>query len=112
MLSDELITKIGTDLDTLPLEPTSRRELEVLISRLAGNIRAAQARGATYVEIAKQITASGYPIKRSTLCAALMRHRNNKGAAKRPVRHGSVKAPSAPPASRSATVRATGERPS
>jgi hypothetical protein len=86
MLSDELIAKIGADLDVLPLQPTSRRELELLVSRISGNIRAAQERGATYTEIARQISASGYPIKRSTLCAALMRHRKNAAGAKRPVR--------------------------
>ena len=31
MLSDELIAKIGADLDVLPLQPTSRRELELLV---------------------------------------------------------------------------------
>ena len=35
MLSDELIVKIGADLDVLPLQPTSRRELEMLLSRIA-----------------------------------------------------------------------------
>jgi hypothetical protein len=85
MLSDELIAKIGTDLDGMPLQPTSRRDLELLVARVGGKIRAAQDRGATYVEIAKQITTSGYPIKRSTLCAALMRHRKNEVGAKRPV---------------------------
>jgi hypothetical protein len=82
MLSDELIAKIGIDLDGMPLQPTSRRDLELLLSRIGEKIRAAQDRGATYVEIAKQITASGYPIKRSTLCAALMRHRKNSAGAK------------------------------
>ena len=61
MLSDELIVKIGADLDVLPLQPTSRRELEMLLSRIAGSNRAAQERGATYTEIAIQISASGYP---------------------------------------------------
>jgi hypothetical protein len=84
MLSDELITKIGTDLDSMPLQPTSRRDLELLVSRIGEKIRTAQDRGATYAEIAKQITASGYPIKRSTLCAALMRHRKNEARAKHP----------------------------
>ncbi len=84
MLSDELIGKIGTDLDGMPLQPTSRRDLELLVSRIGEKIRAAQDRGATYAEIAKQITASGYAIKRSTLCAALMRHRKNEAGAKRP----------------------------
>lgn len=91
MLSDELIVKIGADLDVLPLQPTSRRELEMLLSRIAGSIRAAQERGATYTEIAIQISASGYPIKRSTLCAALLRHRRNAPGAKQPVRRGETK---------------------
>jgi hypothetical protein len=84
MLSDELIAKIGADLDGMPLDPTSRRDRELLVSRVEGKIREAQDRGATYAEIAKQITASGYPIKRSTLCAALMRHRKIEAGAKRP----------------------------
>ena len=91
MLSDELIAKIGADLDVLPLQPTSRRELELLVSRICGNIRAAQERGATYTEIARQISASGYPIKRSTLCAALMRHRKNAVGVKHPVRRSETK---------------------
>lgn len=86
MLSDELIAKIGADLDVLPLQPTSRRELELLVSRIYGNIRAAQERGATYTEIAKQVSASGYPIKRSSLCAALLRHRRSTVGLQHPVR--------------------------
>jgi hypothetical protein len=82
VLSDELIAKIGADLDAMPLAPTSRRELELLVSDVGEKIRAAQARGATYAEIARQITASGYPIKRSTLCAALSRQRKNVAGAK------------------------------
>ena len=96
MISDELIAKIGTALDALPPEPTSRRELQTMISRLAANIRAAQARGATYVEIAKQISASGYPIKRSTLCAALIRHRKNEGSVRPAGRRSSPKSPRPP----------------
>jgi hypothetical protein len=111
MLSDELIAKIGADLDGLPLQPTSRRELELLVSRISRNIRAAQERGATYVEIAKQITASGYPIKRSTLCAALMRHRKITAGAKPPVRRSATKSSPAPPVSVATDSRpASGER--
>jgi hypothetical protein len=106
VLSDELITKIGADLDNLPLEPTSRRELELLVSRLAGNIRAAQERGATYVEIAKQISASGYPIKRSTLCAALVRHRKGEAGTKRSVRRPSAASSPGQPRSRSGAASA------
>jgi hypothetical protein len=91
MLSDELIAKIGADLDVLPLQPTSRRELELLVSHICGNIRAAQERGATYTEIARQISASGYPIKRSTLCAALMRHRRNAARTSHPVQRSETK---------------------
>jgi hypothetical protein len=91
MLSDELIVKIGADLDVLPLQPTSRRELELLVARICGNIRAAQERGATYTEIARQISASGYPIKRSTLCAALLRHRRSAVGAKHPGRRSESK---------------------
>ena len=42
MLSDELIAKIATDLDGMPLQPTSRRDLELLVSRIGEKIRAAQ----------------------------------------------------------------------
>jgi hypothetical protein len=91
MLSDELIAKIGADLDDLPLQPTSRRELELLVSRIGGNIRAAQERGASYAEIARQISASGYSIKRSTLCAAVIRQRKNAARVKHPVRRSETK---------------------
>jgi hypothetical protein len=88
MLSEELIVKIGADLEDLPLEPTSRRELSLLLSRVGGNIRAAQERGASYVQIAQQITASGYPIKPSTLRAGLDRQRKGEaGATGAPRRH-------------------------
>jgi hypothetical protein len=107
MLSDELITKIGADLDVLPLEPTSRRELEMLVSRLADNIRAAQERGATYVEIAKQISASGYPIKRSTLCAALVRQRKGEAGTKRLARRPSAASSLGQPRSSSGVVSVT-----
>jgi len=101
MLSDELIAKIGTSLEAMPLEPTSRRELEQLVSHLAAKIRAAQARGATYAEIAKQITASGYPIKRSTLCAALLRQRKSASKTKPAQRLASP--PSQPPSGAAST---------
>jgi hypothetical protein len=111
MLSDELIAKIGADLDVLPLQPTSRRELELLVSRIYGNIRAAQQRGATYTEIARQVSASGYPIKRSTLCAALLRHRKNAAGVKHPVRRSETKLPPARPMSAAADSQpASGER--
>ena len=110
MLSDELIVKIGFDLDVLPLQPTSRRELELLVSRVFANIRAAQERGATYTEIAGQISASGYPIKRSTLCAALLRHRRNAVGAKQPVRRSETKSSPARPVSAAADSPTSGER--
>ena len=75
MLSDELIAKIGDSLDAMSPKPASRRELDVLVSRIEGKIRAAQERGATYAEIAKQISESGYPIKTNTLRLAVQRRR-------------------------------------
>ena len=78
MLSDELIAKIGNGLDSMPPKPASRRELDVLVSRIEGNIRAAQERGATYAAIAKLISESGYPIKASTLRVAVQRRRRQR----------------------------------
>ena len=75
MLSDELIAKIGDSLDVMSPKPASRRELDVLVSRIEGKIRAAQERGATYAEIAKQVSESGYPIKTNTLRLAVQRRR-------------------------------------
>src|SRR5580692_8605652 len=75
MLSDELIANIGDSLDAMSPKPASRRELDVLVSRIEGKIRAAQERGATYAEIAKQISESGYPIKTNTLRLAVQRQR-------------------------------------
>lgn len=82
MLSEDLIAKIRADLDDLPLAPKGRRELNVLLMQVAEKIRAAQERGASYVEIARQITASGYPIKPSTLRAGMNRQRKSKPAVK------------------------------
>ena len=79
MLSDELIAKIASGIETMPPKPASRRETALLIARVEGQIRAAQERGCTYVEIAKQITESGYPIKTSTLRLAIQRHRKKEG---------------------------------
>ena len=73
MLSDELVAKIASGLETMPPMPTSRHELQLLIAQIEAKIRAAQERGWTYVEIAKQISESGYPIKSSTLRAAIRR---------------------------------------
>jgi hypothetical protein len=79
MLSDELIAKIANGIETMPPKPASRREIALLIARVEPQIRAAQERGCTYVEIAKQITQSGYPIKTSTLRLAIQRHRKKEG---------------------------------
>lgn len=83
MLSEDLISKIGSNLDAMPPKPASRRELDVLLTQIEAKIRAAQERGATYADIAKQISESGYPIKTSTLRLALQRHRKKEPRAKR-----------------------------
>lgn len=77
MLSDELIAKIAHGLDAMPAKPASRRELDMLLTGIEAEIRAAQQRGATYAEIATQISESGYPIKSSTLRVALLRRRKS-----------------------------------
>lgn len=82
MLSEDLIAKIEADLDDLPLEPKGRRKLTVLLVQVGEKIRAAQGRGASYVEIARQITASGYPIKPSTLRAGMDRQRKSNSSVK------------------------------
>jgi hypothetical protein len=86
MLSDELIQKIAGGLDAMPPKPASRREMEVLLARIEAQIRAAQERGSTYAEIAKQITESGYPIKTSTLRLALQRRRKQEPSMKNAAR--------------------------
>ena len=80
MLSEDLITKIGSALEAMPPKPASRREIELLLTQIEAQIRAAQERGCTYADIAKQITASGYTIKTSTLRVAMQRR--NKAEAK------------------------------
>ena len=90
MLSDELIARIGNSLDAMPPKPSSRRELDLLVTRIEAKIRGAQERGATYAEIAKQISENGYPIKTSTLRLALQRHRREGPGMNRAVRRGSV----------------------
>jgi len=85
-LSDELISKISAGLNELPIEPRPKQQLALLVNRLNEEIRGAQARGASYVEIAHQITASGYPLKPSTLRAAIMRNRAKPPAAPSPRR--------------------------
>ena len=75
MLSDELVAKIANGLDAMPPKPASRRELDLLLTEIEAKIRAAQQRGATYAEIATQISESGYPIKTNTLRLAVQRRR-------------------------------------
>lgn len=85
MLSEELIAKIGAGIDQLQVEPKPRQQLTLLLARLSEQIRDAQARGASYIEIAQQITASGYAIKPSTLRAGIARHRRNTTSAQPPL---------------------------
>jgi hypothetical protein len=79
LLPEELVTRIVCGLETMPPMPASRHELQLLIAQIEAKIRAAQERGCTYVEIAKQISESGYPIKSSTLRTAIQRHRQKAG---------------------------------
>jgi hypothetical protein len=103
MLTDDLIAKIGNSLDGMPPKPASRREIDLLIARIEAKIRAAQERGSTYAEIAKQITESGYPIKTSTLRVALQRHRRKEPGAKRAGRRNTPEAAAAPAVSPGST---------
>jgi hypothetical protein len=96
MLSDDLIAKIASGIETMPPKPASRREIALLIARLEAKIRAAQERGCTYVEIAKQITESGYPIKTSALRLAMQQHRKNEGIQRTRRRKVSPPAPQQP----------------
>ncbi len=99
MLSDELIAKIGNGLDAMPPKPASRRELDLLLTSIEAKIRAAQERGATYAEIAKQISEGGYPIKTSTLRVALQRRRKEEPGVKQSARRGVTRnAPKSSPA--------------
>jgi hypothetical protein len=75
MLSEDLITKIGNDLDAVPPKPASRLEIDQLVARIAASIQAAQERGLSYPEIAKRMTNSGYPITTSALRNAMQRRR-------------------------------------
>ena len=98
MLNEELIAKIGNGLDAMPPKPASRRELDLLLTSIEAKIRAAQERGATYADIAKQISESGYVIKTSTLRVALQRRKKEPGV-KRAARSVTRSAPkSTPPA--------------
>ena len=93
MLSEELIAKIGDSLDAMSPKPASRRELDVLVSRIEGKIRAAQERGATYAEIAKQVSESGYPIKTNTLRLAVQRQRKQPDTKKQGGRNATRRKP-------------------
>jgi hypothetical protein len=104
MLSDDLIGKIGNGLDAMPPKPASRLELDLLLTRIEAKIRAAQERGSTYAEIAKQISESGYPIKTSTLRLAIQRRRKKEPGAKRAKRRST---PTAPPTPTAITKTAT-----
>ena len=75
MLSPELIAKIAHSLEEIPPKPSSRQEVELLLTGIEKQIRAAQERGCSYADIAEQITASGYAIKSSTLRTAMQRRR-------------------------------------
>jgi hypothetical protein len=81
-LTGELITKIAGGIEAIPPKPASRRELELLIAGIESQVRAAQERGYTYTEIAEQITQSGYPIKTSTLRAAMQRQAKTADASR------------------------------
>ena len=96
MLSEDLIAKIATGIETMPPKPASRREIALLIARLEAKIRAAQERGCTYVEIAKQITESGYPMKTSALRLAMQQHRKNEGIQRTRRRKASPSTPEQP----------------
>ncbi|MBV9719235.1 MAG: hypothetical protein JOZ77_07940 [Candidatus Eremiobacteraeota bacterium] len=104
MLSDELIAKIGDCIDAMPPKPASRRELDVLVSRIEGKIRAAQERGATYAEIATQISESGYPIKANALRIAVQRRRRQRSDVKDPGRRSAARR--SPPRARDSGVAA------
>ena len=100
MLNEELIAKIGNGLDAMPPKPASRRELDLLLASIEAKIRAAQERGATYADIAKQISESGYTIKTSTLRVALQRRKKEPGV-KRTVRRNTTRSvPKSTPAAK------------
>jgi len=100
MLSDDLIAKIGNGLDAMPPKPASRRELDLLLTSIEAKIRAAQERGATYADIAKQISESGYQIKTSTLRVALQRRKKEPGVKQKARRSATRNAPKSTPAAK------------
>jgi len=83
-LTSDFITKIAGGIEAMPPKPASRREIELLISGIETQIRAAQERGCTYTEIAKQITDNGYPIKASTLRLAILRRKKAPSSSRTP----------------------------
>lgn len=100
MLSEDLITKIGNDLDAVPPKPASRLEIDQLVARIAASIQAAQERGLSYPEIAKRMTNSGYPITTSALRNAMQRRRKGtprKRNAPRVARPAPPATPATPP---------------
>jgi hypothetical protein len=107
MLNEELIAKIGNSLDAMPPKPASRRELDQLLTSIEAKIRAAQERGATYADIAKQISESGYAIKTSTLRVALQRRKKEPGV-KRTVRRNATRSvPKSTPVAKTPTPAAS-----
>jgi hypothetical protein len=100
MLSDDLIAKIGNGLDAMPPKPASRRELDQLLTSIEAKIRAAQERGATYADIAKQISESGYQIKTSTLRVALQRRKKEPGVKRAARRSATRSVPKSTPAAK------------
>jgi len=97
MLNEELIVKIGNGLDAMPPKPASRRELDLLLTNIEAKIRAAQERGATYADIAKKISESGYAIKTSTLRVALQRRKKEPGVKRAARRSVTKSAPKSTP---------------
>lgn len=107
MLSDDLIAKIGNGLDAMPPKPASRRELDLLLTNIEAKIRAAQERGATYADIAKQISESGYPIKASTLRVALQRRKKEPGVKRATGRNARKNPPRSAPAAKTPPLNTT-----
>ena len=107
MLSDDLIAKIGNSLDAMPPKPASRRELDLLLTSIEAKIRAAQERGATYADIAKQISESGYQIKTSTLRVALQRRKKAPGVKRTARRSAKRSAPKSTPGAKTPAPNVT-----
>jgi hypothetical protein len=93
-LNSELIAKISGSIEAMPPKPASRKELELLLAGIEAQVHAAQERGCTYADIAKQITENGYPIKTSTLRIAMQHRRKKKPNASRTAREKQTPSPS------------------